>query len=725
MSLNRIAHHYRISLNANQNEAMMLRTLFFRSFLFCLICLGSPLTSLAQSFIATPVQHQGDAIQNASTKAFSIDTDAIYAYANQQSGTFPLTLSFQASQHWEMELAPHDLRSPSYRLITADGLVHSDASSPAITYKGTLRGQPNSEVRMTITNGYLRALIQEDEALFYYIESTDTGSLKANPTVLLSQGDPYNFDGMCATSHEHAIHQISNKKGASNSEAFNISSLAPYETEIAFVVDRLGFEQFASLDDLELELLTVLNYTDAYYAIHGLTYRLTETFVSTDLENQPWPESNDAGEMLNEFTDWANENGSLLHNDVATLWTGISFGSTIGIAWVHTLGGSHSKNVVNFPIGRDRRNASVHAHELGHNWGSSHVGSSGWIMSAALSNADAEKEWHTETISAFPSYIEDAIQHLDDLEGNGGVLQVGIGDIAVTEEINNNELLDPGETANLVVEIENLEDIAIENVVVTMSNDNNRAKNNVTINSDAFKINKIDPNTSALVSFNVTLSVDAPVSKSLRFMYEISDGSKTSALTASIFSGDASLPVDLVSFEAVGIADGAALVWETASEFNNAGFEIELQYNERPFEQVAFVQGAGTTLAAQQYRHDLSNLQPGQYGFRLKQVDFDGKFEYSDVVYLDLLPQAYSLKQNYPNPFNPQTRIEFLLPVAKQVTLEVFDALGRRVAVLLDASLEAGQHDVVFDGNNLPNGIYLYRLKAGEYSEMKTMMLMK
>lgn len=704
---------------------MMLRTPIFRSFLFCLIILGSPLTSLAQSFVASPVQHRGDVILDPTTKAFSIDTDAIYTYAHQQMGVFPLALSFQSSKSWEMDLERHDLRSSSYRLITADGLVHNDKASPAVTYKGTLRDNPNSQVRMTITDGYIRALIQESSDEIYYIESAEASTQKKNPTLLLSQGSADDFDGMCATSHEHTIHQISNKRGGANNAAINISSLAPFEAEIAFVVDRLGFEQFTSLDDLELELLTILNFTDAYYTIHGLTYRLTETYVSTDLESQPWPESNDAGEMLNEFTDWANENGSLQHNDVATLWTGISFGSTIGIAWVHTLGGSHSKNVVNFPIGRDRRNASVHAHELGHNWGSGHVSSSGWIMSAALSNADAEKEWHSETIAAFPGYIEDAIQHLDDLEGSGGILQVGLGEIAVADGLNNNELLDPGETANLVIEIENLEDVAIENVVVTMSNDNNRAKNHITINSDAYKIGKIEPNASATVTFNVTLSIDAPVNKSLRFMYEISDGDRVSALTASITSGEDSLPVDLVSFDAIRIADGVALNWQTASEFNNAGFDVELQYNERPFEQVAFVKGAGTTLAAQQYRHTLSGLQPGRYGFRLKQVDFDGTFEYSDVVYLDILPQTYTLKQNYPNPFNPQTRIEFQLPVAKEVTLEVFDALGRRVAVLLNANLEAGQHDVTFDGNNLPNGVYLYRLQAGDFSEMKTMLLMK
>lgn len=681
---------------------------------------------LAQSFVATPVSSQDDVIQNADAQTFSLDTDAISAYVRQQTGSFPLILSFQSSQEWVIDLERYDLRSQSYRFVTSDGFVHNDASSPTVTYRGTLRDYPGSTVRMTITDGYFRAFVQEAPGTGYYIESKVSGTFKSDTKVRLFQGSLDDFEGSCATSHEHLINQVSSK-GSNTQEniLINNASFAPFETEIAFVVDRLGFEQFESLDDLELELLTILNYTDAYYSIHGLTYRLTETYVSTDLESQPWEELSGAGDMLDEFTDWANANGSLLHNDVATLWTGISFGSTIGIAWVNTLGGSHSKNVVNFPIGRERRNASVHAHELGHNWGSGHVAPSGWIMSASLSNADAEKEWYQETVDAFPAYIQNAIQHLDDLEGEEGALQIGMGDIAVTDEFNNNELLDPGETANLIVKIENLEDAAIENVSVTLFNDNNRAKNHVTINSEPFAVSKIDPGNSVEVSFNVTLSPEAPVSKSLRFLYEISDGSRVTGFTASIFAGDETLPVDLVSFDAI-VADGRiTLNWQTASEFNNAGFEVEQQYNGGAFEQIGFIKGAGTTLAAQQYRHIISNLEPGQYAFRLKQVDFDGALEHSDIVFIDLLPQAYTLKQNYPNPFNPQTRIAFQLPVAKQVTLEVFDALGRRIATLLNEHLEAGQHNVEFDGSTLPNGIYLYRLSAGEFQEMKSMLLMK
>ncbi len=81
--------------------------------------------------------------------------------------------------------------------------------------------------------------------------------------------------------------------------------------------------------------------------------------------------------------------------------------------------------------------------------------------------------------------------------------------------------------------------------------------------------------------------------------------------------------------------------------------------------------------------------------------------------------------QNYPNPFNPQTHIAFQLPAAREVTLEVFDLLGRRISVLVNGVLEAGDHAVTFNAGDLPNGTYMYRLTAGEFVEMKSMVLLK
>ncbi len=696
-----------------------------RSVVTFLFLLSISLPVSAQHFSATRILPDGDVLQ-AEGHAYTLDLQTLQSYVESEKGTFPLALSFSDTLSWLMDIEAHDLRSPDYKLITSSGEVLLE--TPAATYKGRLHGDPDSQVRMTIADGFFRAFVKEGDGEAYYLESAPAKA-DENPVVSMYPGDDDELAGYCASAEEHRITTQRLKSGGSVSPQTRSqqtqNSQAPFETEIAFAVDRLAYAQYASLEELELELLTILNYTDAYYEIHQITYRLTETYVVEDLASQPWNEFSDAGQMLDEFTDWANDAGSLQHHDVATLWTGISFGSTIGIAWINVIGSTHRQNVVNFPNARERRNANVHAHELGHNWGSDHVSSSGWIMSAGLSSPDTEKEWHSTVIDAFPGYLENALSHLDDLNESGGALPVGIDELLITDEINSNQLLDPGETANLNVVIENLEATPIENVLVSMFNDNNRAKNHVAINTEPVLINMLEANSTTTVTFNITLSAEAPTDRSLRFLYEIADADRVVEITASIVSGQESLPVELTAFDALVFEGDVQLNWATASETNNARFEVEYQFEEGVFETMGFVAGAGTTIESQLYSFTVDGLAAGRYGFRLKQVDYDGTFDYSDVVYVDLLPQQHSLQQNYPNPFNPQTHIAFQLPAAREVTLEVFDLLGRRISVLVNGVLEAGDHAVTFNAGDLPNGTYMYRLTAGEFVEMKSMVLLK
>lgn len=688
-----------------------------RFYCFLLIIAFSVVPASAQTFTATQVESSN--LNN--LQVYQLDLADLHNYVDGIQHTFPLAINFDISKSWSMELEPHDLRTTTYQMRTAKGEILRTASSPVTTFKGKLVDQPDSEVRMTIKDNYVRAYIQAEDEPTYYIDMLD-GASETGHVVVSKAVASDSVVGYCGASHEHQIGSLEDLKSGDHLKGM-LQHQAPYETEIAFAVDRHVYEDFNTMEDLEAELLTILNYTDAYFEIHDLTYRLTEIFVATTEAEQPWKESGDAGDMLENFTDWAGGTGELLPHDVATLWTGVNFGSTIGIAWLNAIGSSFRQNVVNFQKSRDRRNANIHAHELGHNWGSDHVGSNGWMMSAFLTNADEEARWHDNTIAAFPGYVNNAMDHLDDL--GGGSLVLDLSPIVIGEEVNNNNMLDPGETASLEIVIENMEDAPMENLLVTMTNDNNRAKTHVTINTDPISVNSLEAGASTTVSFNVTLSTDAPFDRSLRFLFEISDGTRTSESTASIVSGDELLPVDLVSFTAVETEAGVLLQWETASETNNAGFEIEQKFNAEPFETIQFVEGAGTTTETQNYNVLLDNLAPGDYAFRLRQIDFDGAFALSDEVHLQLLPRAYELAQNYPNPFNPQTHINFTIPAAREVSLEVFDVLGRRVAVLVNELLGAGQHSVLFDANDLPNGTYVYRLKAGVFEETKQMILMK
>ena len=170
------------------------------------------------------------------------------------------------------------------------------------------------------------------------------------------------------------------------------------------------------------------------------------------------------------------------------------------------------------------------------------------------------------------------------------------------------------------------------------------------------------------------------------------------------------LPVELVAFNAI-LDDGSvSLVWETASETNNAGFDVEQHLN-GGFQKIAFVAGQGTTSDSQTYAYRVENLSVGEYTFRLKQVDFDGTFAYSDPVTVSIdAPSGLVLSEAYPNPFNPRTNIELTVAQTQDVKVAAFNAQGQQVALLYDGRLEANtSHLIGFNASNLPSGFYLIR----------------
>ncbi len=188
------------------------------------------------------------------------------------------------------------------------------------------------------------------------------------------------------------------------------------------------------------------------------------------------------------------------------------------------------------------------------------------------------------------------------------------------------------------------------------------------------------------------------------------------------------LPVELVSFNAISSKNKVTLSWITATEENNSGFEIE----RRNFDDVnywtkaGFINGAGTTTLTQNYSFTDELEKPGKYVYRLKQVDYDGSFTFSNEISVEVTnPSSFSLTQNYPNPFNPSTKISFQLPNDSKVSLKVFDMLGQEIATLIDANMSAGSYTTDFDATGLNSGIYFYRMEAGNFISIKKMTLAK
>jgi hypothetical protein len=174
------------------------------------------------------------------------------------------------------------------------------------------------------------------------------------------------------------------------------------------------------------------------------------------------------------------------------------------------------------------------------------------------------------------------------------------------------------------------------------------------------------------------------------------------------------------------IGNSIHLNWSTASEINNYGFEVERKSADSDFEAVGFVPGFGSTTEKKDYSFVDSRVTNGTYTYRLRQIDFDGSYEYSYEAELDFTsPSVYSLEQNYPNPFNPSTKINFSIAEGGLVKLSVYNLLGQEVMNLLNENKEAGNHSVEFNASSLTSGVYFYKIETLQFTQTRKMILSK
>jgi hypothetical protein len=201
----------------------------------------------------------------------------------------------------------------------------------------------------------------------------------------------------------------------------------------------------------------------------------------------------------------------------------------------------------------------------------------------------------------------------------------------------------------------------------------------------------------------------------------------TGATSVTIFEAEP-IPVELTSFTASTSKGRVTLNWSTATETNNSGFEIQRKLENTVWERIGFVEGHGTTTEIQNYKFidDISDIKATSLSYRLKKIDYDGSYEYSEEVEVtNSAPTDYALHQNFPNPYNPVTAITYSLSVKSYVELVVYNTLGENITQLVNEEKEAGNYEVSFSATNLPSGIYFYRLQAGDFTETKKMVLLR
>ncbi len=186
------------------------------------------------------------------------------------------------------------------------------------------------------------------------------------------------------------------------------------------------------------------------------------------------------------------------------------------------------------------------------------------------------------------------------------------------------------------------------------------------------------------------------------------------------------IPVEVTLFTANSNRKGVMLNWSTATEVNNKGFDIERRGDNMSFDKIGFVPGFGTTAEPKNYSYSDKPDNSGKYYYRLKQVDYNGSYNYSKVIEVEFgILNSYKLEQNYPNPFNPDTKISWQSPVGSNQTIIVFDVLGNEIVTLVDEYKQAGRYEVEFNAATLSSGVYFYRLQAGPFIDTKKMILLK
>lgn len=273
--------------------------------------------------------------------------------------------------------------------------------------------------------------------------------------------------------------------------------------------------------------------------------------------------------------------------------------------------------------------------------------------------------------------------------------------------------------------------IAVNNIALSISGGGSLSAStvNTAANGESPVVVVTGANPASQITATATVQIPAGVTycglnaiKQLLVLGETTIGFRTTTILWG------ALPVELSSFSAAAINNNITLNWTTATESNNSGFDIERKaISSNDWTRVGNVNGNGNSATAHDYSYTDRNLNSGIYTYRLKQIDFNGNFEYHNLNGEVIIgaPTKFELSQNYPNPFNPSTTISFDLPANGFVTLKVFNASGKEVATLVNETRPSGYHSVNLNASSLSSGIYYYRLEANGVSKVMKMALIK
>lgn len=191
---------------------------------------------------------------------------------------------------------------------------------------------------------------------------------------------------------------------------------------------------------------------------------------------------------------------------------------------------------------------------------------------------------------------------------------------------------------------------------------------------------------------------------------------------------NAVLPVELNSFTYNIFENNVNLFWSTIKETNNSGFFVERkEESHSTWINIGFVEGNINSNQILYYSHIDRNLNIGSYNYRLKQTDINGNYQYyylnGDVEISN--PFGFHVSQNFPNPFNPSTVIKYRIPENSNIKITLFDISGKEIKIYLNEFQQAGYHELKINASDLLSGVYFYKVQMGNFSDIKSMVVLK
>ena len=213
------------------------------------------------------------------------------------------------------------------------------------------------------------------------------------------------------------------------------------------------------------------------------------------------------------------------------------------------------------------------------------------------------------------------------------------------------------------------------------------------------------------------------------------DDGSTSVSQGTCTGLDVSLPVSISTMAATGSAEGHVTVtWETASEASAMGYKVWRSSDENGSYTCLVnepIKSEGLASNGYLYTFNDRTAEKGKiYWYKIEEITVDGQSVFFGPVMLVSPPSDFALTQNYPNPFNPETTINYQIAEESEVTIKVYSLLGREIKTLISKKLPAASYYAKWDGTDnfgqkVSSGIYLIQMKAGTFSQMRKMTLMR